>query len=100
MGVRIVGRAWNTGVGREGESDGIIFAAKFPGPGATVPAGALAWLAPGTPPHRGGGPPCFATEIDLRPYFGDGDPVEIDPYQGLVRHLRKGYAFPVRPAAA
>jgi len=42
MGVRIVGRAWNTGVGREGESDGIIFAAKFPGPGATVPAGALA----------------------------------------------------------
>jgi hypothetical protein len=38
----------------------------------------------------------FQSDVDLRPYFHTGDPVEIDPYQGVIRHLREGYAFPVR----
>lgn len=42
------------------------------------------------------GPPRFQSDVDLRPYFRTGDPVEIDPYQGLIRHMREGYAFPVR----
>ncbi len=96
MEARIVGQAWTEGEGGEGE--GIVFAAAFPLPGAGIPEGVVAWVAPGRVAPPSEGPPCFATEVDLRPYFDDGDPVEIDPYQGLVRHLREGYAFPVRPA--
>jgi len=95
---RIVGRAWVSQGSREGESDTVVFAAEFPARAEAVGAGVVAWIAPGTPPRLATGPPCFAAEVDLRPYFGDGDPVEIDPYQGLVRHLREGYAFPVRSA--
>jgi len=93
---RIAGRAWIDGVGEGGEGDTVVFASEFPTRAEVVDAGVVAWVATGTPPRLTAGPPCFAAEVDLRPYFGDGDPVEIDPYQGLVRHLREGYAFPVR----
>ncbi len=99
MEARIVGRARIGQGGREGERDTVVFAAEFPGRDEVVGAGVVAWVAPDAPPRLATGPPCFATEVDLRPYFGDGDPVEIDPYQGLVRHLREGYAFPVREVA-
>jgi len=95
---RIAGRARIDGVGEGGEGDAIVFAARFPAPAEAVDTGVVAWVATGTPPRLAAGPPCFAAEVDLRPYFGDGDPVEIDPYQGLVRHLCEGYAFPVRSA--
>jgi len=98
MEARIVGRARVGRVARGGETDAVVFAAEFPRGAGAETAGVVAWVAPGTPPRRTGGPPCFAAEVDLRPYFVDGDPVEIDPYQGLVRHLREGYAFPVRSA--
>ena len=84
---------------REGDGDIVVFAADFPAGAEAVSSGVVAWVATGAPPRFAAGPPCFAAEVDLRPYFGDGDPVEIDPYQGLVRHLREGYAFPVQPAA-
>jgi hypothetical protein len=55
----------------------------------------VAWVC--VDPGRGcGDAPRFGSDVDLRPYFHTGDPVEIDPYQGLIRHLREGYAFPVR----
>ncbi len=100
MEARIVGRARADLGTCEGGGDIVVFAAEFPPRDAVVGNRVVAWIAPGTPPRRTGGPPCFTAETDLRPYFGDGDPVEIDPYQGLVRHLREGYAFPVRETAS
>jgi len=55
----------------------------------------IAWVCADPGGDRGGGS-WFQSDVDLRPYFHTGDPVEIDPYQGLIRHLREGYAFPVR----
>lgn len=99
MELRIVGRARIDLKTGEGDGDTIVFAAEFPASDTVVGRGVAAWVAPGLPPRRASGPPCFIAETDLCPYFGDGDPVEIDPYQGLVRHLREGYAFPVHSAA-
>jgi hypothetical protein len=73
----------------------VAIAAACPPAGAIPFASIVAWVCidPGV---GGGDEPRFQSDVDLRPYFHTGDPVEIDPYQGLIRHLREGYAFPVR----
>ena len=58
-------------------------------------AGCVAWVGPGV------GRPLgairrFRSDVDLQPYFRSGDGVEIDLYQGVIRHLTEGYAFPVQ----
>ncbi|RMF87592.1 MAG: hypothetical protein D6739_01430, partial [Nitrospirae bacterium] len=96
MAERIEGRVWLDGRG-EAPAEGPLFvvAAAFPGPEERIPSQVVVWIAPGTPAAREGATFLLASEVDLRPYFRDGDPVEVDLYQGLLRHLREGYAFPV-----
>ncbi|RMF84927.1 MAG: hypothetical protein D6739_05260 [Nitrospirae bacterium] len=77
----------------------LVVAAAFPAPEEQIPSQVVVWIAPSRPVAREGTPLLLASEVDLRPYFRDGDPAEVDLYQGLLRHLREGYAFPVRGAA-
>jgi len=62
---------------------------------AVLPAAVVAWVGPGAG-HRPGGIRRFQSDVDLQPYFHSGDAVEIDLYQGVIRHLTEGYAFPVQ----
>jgi len=59
-----------------------------------LPAAVVAWVGPGAG-HRFGAIRRFRSDVDLQPYFRPGDGVEIDLYQGVIRHLTEGYAFPV-----
>ncbi|MGD2063542.1 MAG: hypothetical protein PVF51_08190 [Nitrospirota bacterium] len=73
----------------------IAIAATCPPSGVVLPVSVVAWVCAAAA-AAAGDEPRFQSDVDLRPYFRVGDPVEIDPYQGLIRHLREGYAFPVR----
>jgi len=64
-------------------------------PAVPLPAGVVAWVGPGAGP-RFGAIRRFRSDVDLQPYFRSGDAVEIDLYQGVIRHLTEGYAFPVQ----
>lgn len=61
---------------------------------AVLPAAVVAWVSPGGE-RRPGVASYFRSDTDLRPYFRPGDTVEIDLYQGMIRHLTEGYAFPL-----
>jgi len=62
---------------------------------APLPEGVVAWVGPAAG-HTLGAIRRFRSDVDLRPYFRSGDGVEIDLYQGVMRHLTEGYAFPVQ----
>jgi len=60
-----------------------------------LPEAVVAWVGPAAG-HTLGAIRRFRSDVDLRPYFRSGDGVEIDLYQGVIRHLTEGYAFPVQ----
>jgi len=63
-------------------------------PALPLPEAVVAWVGPGAG-RSFGAIRRFRSDVDLQPYFRSGDGVEIDLYQGVIRHLTEGYAFPV-----
>ena len=98
---KIIGRAFLVDAGDAGcgadqgaESPLVAIAGAEWSAAAALPATLVAWVSPGGG-SRPEAVPCFSSDTDLQPYFRPGDGVEIDLYQGMIRHLTEGYAFPV-----